>query len=215
MAVDANVIIFERIKEELRLGKGIQLAITDGYKNAYSAIIDGNVTTLLTAIVLYIFGSGPIQGFATTLIIGIFASLFSAILITRLIFSRLMDKNKVVKFGNKHTENFLANVNFDFIGKRKIAYIISAVILIVGIGSLATKGLSFGVDFSGGRSYIIRFDEAVNTTDIRKALSDAFGTSPEVKTFGPDRQVKVTTQYMIDDDSDNVDEIVQLNLFDA
>ncbi|MCD6092024.1 MAG: protein translocase subunit SecDF [Bacteroidales bacterium] len=215
MAVDANVIIFERIKEELRLGKGIQLAITDGYKNAYSAIIDGNVTTLLTAIVLYIFGSGPIQGFATTLIIGIFASLFSAILITRLIFSRLMDKNKVVKFGNKHTENFLANVNFDFIGKRKIAYIISAVILIVGIGSLATKGLSFGVDFSGGRSYIIRFDEAVNTTDIRKALSDAFGTSPEVKTFGPDRQVKVTTQYMIDDDSDNVDEIVQHKIFDA
>lgn len=215
MAVDANVIIFERIKEEIRSGKGIHLAITDGYKNAYSAIIDGNVTTLLTAIVLYIFGSGPIQGFATTLIIGIFASLFTSILITRLILTKLMDKNKAIKFSNKKTENFLAKANFDFIGKRKIAYVISGVILVLGIGSLATKGLSFGVDFTGGRSYIIRFDENVNTTDIREALTDAFGIAPEVKTFGPDRQVKVTTQYMIDDNADNVDEIIQHKLFEA
>lgn len=215
MAVDANVIIFERIKEELRLGKGVRLAITDGYKNAYSAIIDGNVTTLLTAIVLNVFGSGPIQGFATTLIIGIFASLFSAILITRLIFSNLLDANKAVTFSNKKTENFLANVSFDFIGKRKIAYVISGIILIIGIGSLATRGLSFGVDFSGGRSYIIRFDENVNTTDIRGSLTDAFGTAPDVKTFGSDRQIKITTQYMIDDDADNVDEIIQHKLYDA
>lgn len=215
MAVDANVIIFERIKEELRTGKGIHIAISDGYKNAYSAIIDGNVTTLLTAIVLYIFGSGPIQGFATTLIIGIFASLFSAILITRLIFANLLDANKAVKFSNKKTENFLANANFDFIGKRKIAYVISGIVLVLGIGSLATKGLSFGVDFSGGRSYIIRFDESVNTSDVRNELAGAFGTAPEVKTFGPDRQVKVTTQYMIDDDSQNVDEIIQHKLYDA
>ncbi len=215
MAVDANVIIFERIKEEVRLGKGMRLAISDGYKNAYSAIIDGNVTTLLTAIVLNVFGSGPIQGFATTLIIGIFASLFSAILISRLIFAKLLDENKLVKFSNKKTENFLANANFDFIGKRKIAYVISGIILILGIGSLATKGLSFGVDFSGGRSYIIRFDESVNTTEVRDVLADAFGTAPEVKTFGPDRQVKVTTQFMIDDDADNVDEIIQEKLFTA
>ncbi|MCD6178944.1 MAG: protein translocase subunit SecDF [Bacteroidales bacterium] len=215
MAVDANVIIFERIKEEVRLGKGIRLAITDGYKNAYSAIIDGNVTTLLTATVLYIFGSGPIQGFATTLIIGIFASLFSSILITRLIFSKLLDENKAVKFSNKKTENFLANANFDFIGKRKIAYAISAVIFLLGVGSLATRGLSFGVDFSGGRSYIIRFDESVNTTDIREALTGAFNSAPEVKTFGPDRQVKVTTKFMIDDNSDNVDEIIQNKLYKA
>ncbi|MBN1650049.1 MAG: protein translocase subunit SecDF [Bacteroidales bacterium] len=215
MAVDANVIIFERIKEEVRLGKGIRLAISDGYKNAYSAIIDGNVTTLLTAIVLNVFGSGPIQGFATTLIIGIFASLFSAILISRLIFAKLLDENKLVKFSNKKTENFLANANFDFIGKRKIAYVISGIVLVLGIGSLATKGLSFGVDFSGGRSYIIRFDESVNTTEVRDVLADAFGTAPEVKTFGPDRQVKVTTQYMIDDDADNVDEIIQEKLFTA
>lgn len=215
MAVDANVIIFERIKEELRLGKGIRVAISDGYKNAYSAIIDGNVTTLLTAIVLNIFGSGPIQGFATTLIIGIFASLFTSILITRLILANLLDANKVIKFSNSNTEGFLANANFDFIGKRKIAYVISGIVLILGIGSLATKGLSFGVDFSGGRSYIIRFDDNVNTTDVRSALADAFGTAPEVKTFGPDRQVKLTTQYMIDDDSDNVDQIIEGKLYEA
>lgn len=215
MAVDANVIIFERIKEEIRLGKGIRLAITDGYKNAYSAIIDGNVTTLLTAIVLNIFGSGPIQGFATTLIIGIFASLFTSILITRLIFTKLMDENKAIKFSNSRTANFLANANFDFIGKRKIAYVISGVVLVLGIGSLATKGLSFGVDFSGGRSYIIRFDENINTTDVRNALTEAFGIAPEVKTFGPDRQVKVTTQFMIDDDGDTVDEIIQHKLHEA
>ncbi len=215
MAVDANVIIFERIKEEIRLGKGIRLAIADGYKNAYSAIIDGNVTTLLTAIVLNIFGSGPIQGFATTLIIGIFASLFSAILITRIIFANLMDNNKAVNFSNKKTENFLANVKIDFIGKRKIAYVFSGIILILGIGSLATKGLSFGVDFSGGRSYIIRFDENVNTTDVRGSLTDAFETAPDVKTFGSDRQIKVTTQYLIDDDGENVDEIIQNKLYES
>ncbi len=215
MAVDANVIIFERIKEEVRLGKGMRLAITDGYKNAYSAIIDGNVTTLLTAIVLNVFGSGPIQGFATTLIIGIFASLFSAILITRLIFSNLMNKNRLIKFSNKYTENFLSKANFDFIGRRKIAYILSGTILILGIGSLATKGLSYGVDFSGGRSYIIRFEQSVNTSKIRKVLGDEFGKAPEVKTFGPDRQVKVTTQYMIDDNSPNTDDLIQHKLYKA
>ena len=215
MAVDANVIIFERIKEEVALGKGIRLAITDGYKNAYSAIIDGNVTTLLTAIVLNIFGSGPIQGFATTLIIGIFASLFSAIFITRLVFSNLMDQNKVVKFSTKATANFLKGTNIDFIGKRKIAYIISGALIILSIVSLGTKGLSYGVDFAGGRTYIVRFNQNVNTTDIRKALADQFDGAPEVKTFGPDRQVKITTQYMIDDNSANVDDIIQHKLFEG
>ena len=215
MAVDANVIIYERIKEELRLGKGVRLAITDGYKNAYSAIIDGNVTTLLTAIVLYIFGSGPIQGFATTLIIGLLTSLFTSIFISRLIFTKLLDKNKAIKFSNSKTENFLSNTNFDFIGKRKIAYIFSGVLIVFGLGSLITKGLSYGVDFSGGRSYVIRFDDNVNTNDIRKALTASFGSAPEVKTFGPDRQVKVTTRFMIDEEGDNVDEIIQGKLFDA
>ncbi|NOR87573.1 MAG: protein translocase subunit SecDF, partial [Bacteroidales bacterium] len=213
MAVDANVIIFERIKEEVALGKGIRLAITDGYKNAYSAIIDGNVTTLLTAIILNIFGSGPIQGFATTLIIGIFASLFSSIFITRLVFANLLDKDQVVRFSNNVTEKFLKNTKIDFIGKRKIAYIISGILIILSIASLGTRGLSYGVDFSGGRTYIVRFDQNVNTTNIRKALSTEFEQIPEVKTFGPDRQVKITTQYLIDDDGDNVDEIIQNMLY--
>ena len=215
MAVDANVIIFERIKEEVALGKGIRLAITDGYKNAYSAIIDGNVTTLLTAIVLNIFGSGPIQGFATTLIIGIFASLFSAIFITRLVFTNLLDKNATIKFGTKATMNFLKNTNIDFIGKRKMAFVISGALIIVSLGSLFTKGLSYGVDFSGGRTYIVRFDQNVNTTNVREALTPLFDQTPEVKTFGPDRQVKITTQYLIDDDSEGVDDIIQNKLFDG
>jgi len=213
MAVDANVIIFERIKEEVQLGKGIRLAITDGYKNAYSAIIDGNVTTLLTAIILNIFGSGPIQGFATTLIIGIFASLFSAIFITRLVFSNLLDKDQVVKFSTKATKNFLKDTKIDFIGKRKIAYIISGILIVMSVGSLMTKGLSYGVDFAGGRTYIVRFDHNVNTTNIRKALSTEFESTPEVKTFGPDRQVKITTQYLINDDNENVDDIIQHMLY--
>ena len=215
MAVDANVIIFERIKEEVQLGKGIRLAITDGYKNAYSAIIDGNVTTLLTAIILNIFGSGPIQGFATTLIIGIFASLFSAIFITRLVFSNLLDKDQVVKFSTKATKNFLKNTKIDFIGKRKMAYIISGILIIASLGSLMTKGLSYGVDFSGGRTYIIRFDQNVNTTNIRKALASEFEQTPEVKTFGPDRQIKLTTQHLINDDSENVDDIIQKMIYNT
>lgn len=215
MAVDANVIIFERIKEEVGLGKGMRLAITDGYKNAYSAIIDGNVTTLLTAIVLNIFGSGPIQGFATTLIIGIFASLFSAIFITRLVFTNLLDKNATLRFGTTATMNFLKNTNIDFIGKRKMAFVISGALIIISLGSLFTKGLSYGVDFAGGRTYIVRFDQNVNTGDIRESLSPLFDQTPEVKTFGPDRQVKITTQYMIDDDSEGVDDIIQNKLYEG
>jgi SecD/SecF fusion protein len=215
MAVDANVIIFERIKEEVGLGKGMKLAITDGYKNAYSAIIDGNVTTLLTAIVLYIFGSGPIQGFATTLIIGIFASLFSAIFITRLVFANLQDKNIDIKFGGKKTMNFLKNTNIDFISKRKMAFIISGALIVVSLGSLFTKGLSYGVDFAGGRTYIVRFDQDVNTSNIREALAVQFDQTPEVKTFGADSQVKITTQYLIDDDSEGVDDIIQNKLYES
>ncbi len=216
MAVDANVIIYERIKEEVRAGKGIQLAIADGYKNAYSAIIDGNVTTLLTGIVLYIFGSGPVQGFATTLIIGILSSLFTAIFISRLIFANLLSKNMKVNFATKSTANFMANANFDFLKKRKIAYIISATIILLGIASLATRGLNYGVDFSGGRNYIVRFDQDVKVKDLREALSVAFdNVTPEIKTFGPNRQVKITTKYMIDDDSDGVDGIIQNKLFDG
>jgi len=214
MAVDANVIIFERIKEEIRAGKGIRLAISDGYKNAYSAIIDGNVTTLLTGIVLFIFGSGPVQGFATTLIIGIITSLFSAIFISRLTFSWILDHNKNVSFSTKMTANFMANANFDFIAWRKKAYIVSGIVIIVGLGSLVFKGLNYGVDFSGGRTYVVRFDQAVNTQKVADALKVQFiddkgnEMRPEVKTFGPTSQVKITTKYLINNRDTKSDSIV-------
>ena len=214
MAVDANVIIYERIKEELRAGKGMRLAIADGYKNAYSAIIDGNVTTLLTGIVLYIFGTGPVQGFATTLIIGILSSLFSAIFISRLIFTTLLNKNKKLSFSNKYTRNWLVGVNIDFLGMRKKAYIFSAVIIIAGVASLLTKGLNPGIDFTGGRTYVVRFDQPVSTAEVRAALTAEFdNNAPEVKTFGPSKQVKITTKYLIDDKSPEVDSIIQEKLF--
>jgi SecD/SecF fusion protein len=216
MAVDANVIIYERIKEEIRAGKGLRIAITDGYKNAYSAIIDGNVTTLLTGIVLYIFGSGPVQGFATTLIIGILSSLFSAIFISRLVFTFLLNKNKEIKFSNAITKNAFSNVNFDFLKVRKTTYVISSLIIIIGIASLFVNGLNYGVDFSGGRTYIVRFDNDVKTNEIRKAVAIEFdNVTPEVKTFGPTTQVKITTKYKIDDTSDNIDSEIQRKLFNG
>jgi SecD/SecF fusion protein len=217
MAVDANVIIYERIREEIRAGKGVKLAIADGYRNAYSAIIDGNVTTLLTGVVLFIFGTGPIQGFATTLIIGILTSLFSAIFITRLVFEGLMTKNKVVKFSNKITENILQNANYDFIGKRKFFYVLSAIVILVGVGSIFTRGFNLGVDFTGGRTYVVRFDDKVSTVQLAKDLEVAFGTTPEVKTYGSDRQVKITTKYMIDvtDPAIDVDSIVETKLYEG
>jgi len=215
MAVDANVIIYERIKEEIRAGKGLRLAIADGYKNAYSAIIDGNVTTLLTAVVLYVFGSGPVQGFATTLIIGILSSLFSAIFISRLIFFRRLEKNRTLKFSNSKTENWFTNINVDFISKRKTFYIVSAVVILIGVISLATRGLNQGVDFAGGRTYVVRFDSDVSTQDIRTALSDEFGSAPEVKTFGPSRQVKITTNYLIEEEGAQIDSIVTSKLYNG
>ena len=216
MAVDANVIIFERIKEEIRAGKGMRLAIADGYKNAYSAIIDGNVTTLLTAIVLYVFGTGPVQGFATTLIIGILSSLFSSIFISRLVFTTLLNKKKKVTFDNKFTRNWLVNVNIDFLGMRWKAYILSGLIISIGIASLFTRGLNPGIDFSGGRTYVVRFDQPVSTADIRTVLTAEFDNSaPEVKTFGPNTQVKITTKYLIEDKSPEVDSIIQVKLYNS
>jgi SecD/SecF fusion protein len=213
MAVDANVIIYERIKEEVRAGKGMRLAITDGYKNAYSAIIDGNVTTLLTAIVLFTFGSGPVQGFATTLIIGIISSLFSAIFISRLVFDYYLGKNKIIPFGNKVTINTLANASYDFLSMRKTAYIISSVVILAGIASLATRGLNYGVDFSGGRTYVVRFDKNVVPNDLRATLETEFGQQPEIKTFGPSSQVKITTSFEIDNDDPSVDSLIQVKLY--
>jgi len=199
MAVDANVLIFERIREELRGGKGIKLAISDGYKKAYSAIIDGNVTTLLTGVVLYVFGTGPIKGFATTLVIGILTSLFTAIFITRLLYEYALKRNANLTFSIKITANFLKNSKIDFISMRKYFYAASIAVTILGVGSLFVRGLNQGIDFTGGRTFVVRFDESVKTADVAKNLTDAFGEMPQVVTFGSDNQVKITTKYKIDE----------------
>jgi SecD/SecF fusion protein len=209
MSVDANVLIYERVQEELRAGKGIKLAISDGYKNAYSAIIDGQVTTLLTGIVLYVFGSGPIKGFATTLIIGIITSLFSAIFITRLIFEWKLKRSKKILFASKITESWLRHTSIKFLEKRKIAYFVSGALILLSIGSLAMRGLNYGIDFKGGRTYVVRLDQDVQVADVQEALAIPFGTAPEVKTFGADNQIRITTTYKIDDDSENVDNEVE------
>ncbi len=213
MAVDANVIIYERVKEELRAGKGLRLAVDDGFKHAYSAIIDGNVTTILTGVVLYVFGSGPIQGFATTLIIGILTSLFSAIFISRLIFEWMLNRNKNILFYNKWSFNFLHNVHIDFIGIRKILYVASLTIILIGVGSLVFRGLNYGIDFTGGRTYIVRFENPVHVNDVRASLTKEFGDAPEVKTFGSSNQVKITTKYMIQSNEASVDSIIENKLF--
>ena len=198
MSVDANVLIYERIREELRAGKGIRLAVKDGYNNAYSAIIDANITTLLTAIILVYFGKGPIQGFATTLIIGILTSLFSAIFITRLTFIQLLDRNWRISFSTKYTENAFSKVFIQFLDKRKTFYYISGVIILISIASLFVRGLNYGVDFKGGRTYVVRFENNVNTVEIQDKLKTVFTQAPEVKIFGNDNQIKITTKYLID-----------------
>ncbi len=213
MAVDANVIIYERIQEEIRAGKGITLAISDGYKNAYSAIIDGQVTTLITGIVLYLFGSGPIKGFATTLMVGIVTSLFTAIFLTRLIFEWQLKKSKKITFTSKITSAWLINPKIKFIDKRKIAYAISGTLLTLSIISFVVRGFNLGVDFQGGRTYTVRFNDDVKVSDIQNALVAEFGTAPEVKTFGGANQVRITTKYKINDEGENVDNEVEQALY--
>ena len=214
MAVDANVIIYERIKEELRGGKAIRMAVADGYKAAYSAILDGNITTIITGIILYVFGSGPVQGFATTLIIGILTSLFTAIFISRLIFTWALDKNMEVNFSNKLTQNMFTNTHFDFLSVRKIFYCISGALVLIGIVSLCVKGLDLGIDFAGGRSYTIRFDQPVKTAELRDALTAEFeGVAPEVKTFGSDNQMKITTKWRVNEDNSTVDSLAEDHLY--
>ena len=215
MAVDANVIIYERIKEELAAGKGLSKAVADGYKNAYSAIIDGQVTTLLTGIVLFIFGSGPVQGFATTLIIGIITSVLTSIFITRLIIDDRIKKGKNVSFENNLTKNFLKNTHFDFIRARKWSYIISGILILISLVSIFTKGFTYGVDFTGGRTYVVRFDKPVTAEQIREAAIAEFDGAVEVKQFGGESQMKITTQYKNDEESSDVDAEVEGKLYKA
>ena len=215
MAVDANVIIYERIKEELAAGKGLSKAVADGYKNAYSAIIDGQVTTLLTGIVLFIFGSGPVQGFATTLIIGIITSVLTSIFITRLYFESRISKGKKISFESNLTKNFLKNTSFDFIKARKVTYIVSGALILISLVSIFTKGFTYGVDFTGGRTYVVRFDQPVTAEQVREAAIAEFDGAVEVKQFGGESQMKITTQYKNDEESSEVDAEVEAKLYNA
>ena len=225
MAVDANVIIYERVKEELKAGKGLGKAIHDGYANAYSAIIDGQVTTLLTGLVLFFFGSGPIKGFATTLIIGIITSVLTSIFITRIIFDDRVARGKSISFETNITKNFLKGTKIDFLGGRKWSYIVSGALIVISLCSIFIKGFTYGVDFTGGRTYVVRFDKPVTAEEVREAASKVFdlaaseqglsGTSVEVKQFGGDSQMKITTSYKYEDESTTVDAEIEGMLFEA
>ncbi|MEN8880429.1 MAG: protein translocase subunit SecF, partial [Polaribacter sp.] len=215
MSVDANVIIFERIKEGLFKKKGLKQSVEEGFsiKGALSAIIDANITTLLTGIILYVFGTGPIKGFALTLMIGIATSLFTAVFITRLLIDSSVNKGSNLTFNTSFSKGWFQNINVEFLKKRKIAYIISGAIILAGIASIFSIGLKQGVDFKGGRSYVVRFDQDMNATEVAGTLKDAFGSAPEVKTYGQANQLKITTVYKIEEEGTEVDEEVQNTLF--
>lgn len=215
MAVDANVLINERIKEELGLGKNLRTSITNGYRNALSAILDSNITTLLTGIVLLKFGVGPIYGFSVTLIIGILCSLFTAILMTRIILERFLVKEKNIKFSSPATARLFKGTNINFIGNRKIYYTISGILIAAGLVSIFTKGLSYGVDFEGGWSYVVRFEQATSSGVIREQLTSVFEGAPEVKAFGTDNTYKITTKFNIDDQSAEAGEKVEAAMTQA
>ena len=215
MAVDANVIIYERVKEELAAGKALRLAISDGYKNAYSAILDGQITTILTGIILYFFGSGTIKGFAAVLVIGIIASVLTSIFITRLIFEARLKRNKDITFASEWSSRFLKNTHIDFLGKRRITYLVSAALCVICLAFIFTKGFSLGVDFSGGRTYTVRFDQPVTPEQVRSALLDEFNESSEVKQFGGASQMRITTKYMVGDKSSETDRLIEGKLFNA
>lgn len=210
MAVDGNVIIYERVKEELRAGKTMANAVEEGFRNAYSAIIDGQVTTFLLGLVLIIFGSGPVQGFAVTLCLGIVTSLFTSIFITRLCIDWMLNHKKKLNFSFSFSENFMQNTKVDFLGKRKAFYGVALVAILLCFGGMAFRHLNYGIDFSGGRTYVVRFDQNVSVNEVRSSLADQFkGEAPEVKTYGPSNQVKVTTKYKVNEDTDAVkDEIM-------
>ena len=212
MSVDANVLIYERIREELAEGKSLRLAIAEGFRKAMPSILDSNITTFLTGMILYIFGQGPIVGFATTLMIGIVTSLFAAIFISRLVFEWMLERKNPIRFSIKATENLFKDSKFDFITGRKKFYILSSAIILAGIISAFTQGFSLGVDFSGGRSYFVAFDKPVDVEDARGILVGAFDSPVEVKTFGTSNQVKITTAYLINDNTIAADEKVNVKL---
>jgi len=216
MSVDANVLINERIREEIMAGKGIKMAIQDGYKNALSAIIDGNLTTLITGIILYKLGAGPVKGFATTLVIGIITTLFATIFISRLVFELWLQKNpNALTFSTRISTGAFKNIHLDYIGNRKKFYILSGVIFLIGVGSLFVRGLDQGVDFTGGRNYIIKFEKPVSNLEIAGLLEKELGTRPTVITYGSEDKVRITTKYAIDSEDPNVDDQVEQLIYNG
>ncbi|WP_290697073.1 protein translocase subunit SecDF [Lacinutrix sp.] len=216
MSVDANVLIFERIREELAKGKDQKSAVKDGFSNALSSILDANITTGLTALILFLFGTGPIKGFATTLLVGIGTSLFTAIFITRLLVDWYVNRGGKLDFSTSITKNLFRNIDIKFLKKRKVAYIISGVLILGSLASLFTNGLDQGVDFVGGRTYQVRFDQPVSAVEISETLSkpEIFG-SANAKTFGDDNQLKITTKFRIDEASEEADNEMRTTLFTA
>lgn len=218
MAVDGNVLIYERIREELRAGKSMKRSIEDGFSGAISAIIDANLTTLITGIVLSVFGTGPIKGFAVTLIIGIVTSFITAVFLTRLMLNVYADskKAKELPFTTEITKNWFQNMKVDFLGIRKWAYIVSSVLILISLVSFATRGFSLGIDFSGGRNYVVRFEQPVKTQEVRDLLSDVFDNTPvQVITIGSDNQVRISTKFMIDDNSESIDNEIETRLYNG
>ena len=212
ISVDANVLIFERIREELRKGKGALKSVADGFNNALSSILDANITTGLTALILFIFGTGPIKGFATTLLIGIGTSLFTAIFITRLFVDGRLFKGKKISFSTSATAALFTDMKINFLQKRKVAYIISGILVVLSLASLSINGLNQGVDFVGGRSYTVRFDQVMNPTEVEANLIETFG-SAEAKTYGDDNQLKITTKYKIEEEGSSIDQEIYTKLY--
>ncbi|MCW5907140.1 MAG: protein translocase subunit SecDF [Chitinophagales bacterium] len=215
MAVDANVIINERVREEITRGKGLRLAVEEGYQHSYSAIIDGQLTTMVVAIVLMVFGLGPIAGFGRVLFWGILTSLFTAVLVSRVLFDSAFNRNFSMAFGNKYTMNVLKGTKIDFMSKRKTTYIISAVVITLSLASIIFYGFDFGVDFKGGRSYVVQFDKDVKVGDVSAALTESLSGAPQVKTYGSNSQVSITTAYLIDSQEKNVDSIVESKIYNG
>ena len=209
MAVDANVLIFERAKEELRAGKNVRTAISDGYSNAFSAIFDSNLTSIITGVILLLFGTGPIKGFATTLIIGIICSFFTAVFLTRLVFI-IGEKAKPFQkltFDTSLSRKMFTNTHFDFLGKRKVSFAICGAFILIVIGSLFVRGLNQGIDFSGGRNYVVKFDHPVSTVELQKQLAPMFdGAQLSVITIDDNTKVRISTNYKINSDEENVDD---------
>ncbi|MCB9184969.1 MAG: protein translocase subunit SecD [Flavobacteriales bacterium] len=221
MAVDANVLIYERVREELRHGKMLKSAVDLGYKGALSAIVDGNVTTLIIAVILLIFGSGPVQGFAVTLGLGILTSLFTALFLSRLVITSRLEKGKSFAVWMDWSKNIFVNANYDFMGKRKVFYAVSGLLIAAGIASMVTNGFNWGVDFSGGRTYVVKFAEPVDVESVRGALESRFvddkgvKSTPNVKTYGSKSQLKITTNFLINQPDTAADNRVEASLRDG